>query len=53
MYGIYFVLDLNYGDVRMGWIVGEIKFEENLEEKVFEFKFIKMEELEEIVDFDF
>lgn len=52
MYGIYFASDLNYGDVRMGWTVGETKPEENPEEKVSEFKLIKMEETEENVDPD-
>lgn len=49
---IYFATDLNYGDVRMGWTVGETKPEENPEEKVSEFKLIKMEEPEENVDPD-
>lgn len=43
---------LNYGDVRMGWTVADTKPEENPEEKVSEFKLIKMEEKEENVDPD-
>lgn len=53
-YSLYinFATDLNYGDVRMGWTVGDTKPEENPEEKVSEFKLIKMEETEENVNPD-